>query len=190
MKLSILVNVKLWFYSVCESLMTRIMEIIWSGWLYIEVWLVPAHSRYFQPVVCCRRWSLLSDNIMLPRLHLILFHLILVSCHCLPCFDRARIQSTSTHCTFIGVKPVATFTAYFKFAFCSQQAGWWPEVPGVAEMTLYKGTIMICTMIDTMIDTMIRVMMDTVMTEEKQLAPISTHRQFSNSWNVFTAGKT
>ena len=91
----------------------------------------------------------------------------------------------SNYCTFIGVKPVATFTAYFKFAFCSQQAGWWPEVPGVAEMTLYKGTIMISTMIDTMIDTM----MDTVMTEEKQLAPISPHMQFSNSWNVFTAGK-
>ena len=91
----------------------------------------------------------------------------------------------SNYCTFIGVKPVATFTAYFKFAFCSQQAGWWPEVPGVAEMTLYKGTIMI----STMIDPMIRVMMETVMPEDKQLAPISPHRQFSNSWNVFTAGK-
>ena len=63
----------------------------------------------------------------------------------------------SNYCTFIGVKPVATFTAYFKFAFCSQQAGWWPEVPGVAEMTLYKGT-MIDTMIRTMISTMIRSM--------------------------------
>ena len=50
-------------------------------------------------------------------------------------------------------------------------------MPGVAEMTLYKGTIMI----STMIDTMIRVMMDTVMTEDKQLAPISPHMQFSNS---------
>ena len=58
-------------------------------------------------------------------------------------------------------------------------------MPGVAEMTLYKGTIMIdimiSTMIDTMIDTKIRAMMNTVMTEDKQLAPISPHRQFSNS---------
>ena len=33
-------------------LMTRIMEIIWSGWLYIEVWLAPGHSKYFQLFVC------------------------------------------------------------------------------------------------------------------------------------------
>ena len=33
-------------------LMTRIMEIIWSGWLYIEVWLAPGHSKYFKLFVC------------------------------------------------------------------------------------------------------------------------------------------
>ena len=46
----------------------------------------------------------------------------------------------SNYCTFIGVKPVATFTAYFKFAFCSQRDPGWTKVPGEGEITRYKGS--------------------------------------------------